>query len=300
MKKITFVAAMAIAAATFTSCGNSSAPKAELKSDVDTLSYTMGVAQSQQLKGYLTQALGIDSTYLNDFVKGLNEGVNAGDDKKKSAYFAGLQIGQQISQGMIPGMNRQVFGTDSTKTLSTKNFVAGLLTALGGEKALFTTEQAQQMSESLSTSIRAKQFMKNMEAGKKYIAEYAKKEGIQKISVDRVDSMRKEHFKGDIYYKVVKAGTGAVPTANSKVKFDYEGKTIDGNVFDSSIQRKQPVVMQVTQLVPGFTEALLHMPVGSEWEVVIPQELAYGENGSSGIEPYSTLIFTIKLLGIEK
>ena len=195
---------------------------------------------------------------------------------------------------------RQVFGTDSTKTLSTKNFVAGLLTALGGEKALFTTEQAQQMSESLSTSIRAKQFMKNMEAGKKYIAEYAKKEGIQKISVDRVDSMRKEHFKGDIYYKVVKAGTGAVPTANSKVKFDYEGKNIDGKVFDSSIQRKQPVVMQVTQLVPGFTEALLHMPVGSEWEVVIPQELAYGENGSSGIEPYSTLIFTIKLLGIEK
>ena len=66
----------------------------------------MGVAQSQQLKGYLTQALGIDSTYLNDFVKGLNEGVNAGDDKKKSAYFAGLQIGQQISQGMIPGMKK--------------------------------------------------------------------------------------------------------------------------------------------------------------------------------------------------
>ena len=273
MKKFTFVAAMAIAAATFTSCGNS-APKASLKSDVDTLSYAMGVAQSDQLKSYLIQGLGIDSTYLGDFVKGLNEGVNAGDDKKKAAYFQGLQIGQQISNAMIPGMTRQVFGND--------------------------TEQAQKLADNLSTSIRAKQFVKNVESGKKYVDEFAKGEGVQKFSVDRVDSMRKEHFKGDVYYKIKKAGTGALPTANDKVKFDYEGKTIDGNVFDSSIKRGQPVVMPVTQLVPGFTEALLHMPVGSEWEVVIPQELAYGENGTNGIEPYSTLIFTIKLLGIEK
>ena len=299
MKKLTFVAAMAIAAATFTSCGNS-APKASLKSDVDTLSYAMGVAQSDQLKSYLIQGLGIDSTYLGDFVKGLNEGVNAGDDKKKAAYFQGLQIGQQISNAMIPGMTRQVFGNDSTKTLSTKNFVAGVLSSLGGEKALFSAEQAQKLADNLSTSIRAKQFVKNVESGKKYVDEFAKGEGVQKFSVDRVDSMRKEHFKGDVYYKIKKAGTGALPTANDKVKFDYEGKTIDGNVFDSSIKRGQPVVMPVTQLVPGFTEALLHMPVGSEWEVVIPQELAYGENGTNGIEPYSTLIFTIKLLGIEK
>ena len=106
--------------------------------------------------------------------------------------------------------------------------------------------------------------------------------------------------KSGLKYRRVKEGNGKRPKATDKVKVHYTGKLIDGKVFDSSIQRKQPVVMQVTQLVPGFTEALLHMPVGSEWEVVIPQELAYGENGSSGIEPYSTLIFTIKLLGIEK
>lgn len=290
---------MAIAAATFTSCGNS-APKANMKSDVDTLSYAMGVAQSEQLKNYLIQGMGMDSTYMSDFVKGLNEGVNAGDDKKKAAYFQGLQIGQQISNAMIPGMTRQVFGNDSTKTLSTSNFVAGLLSALGGEKAIFDAAQAQKLAESLSTSIRAKQFVKNVEAGKKYIETFAKGEGVQKFSVDRMDSMRNVRLKGDVYYKVLKAGTGAMPKATDKVKFDYEGKTIDGNVFDSSIKRGQPIVTAVTQLVPGFTEALLHMPVGSEWEVVIPQELAYGENGNPSIEPYSTLIFNIKLMSIEK
>ena len=299
MKKFTFAAIAAVAAVMMYSCGNGT-PKANLKSDIDTVSYAIGMAQTQGLKDYLVGRLGVDTAYMDEFIKGLNEGANAGDDKKKAAYFQGLQIGQQISNAMIPGMTRQVFGNDSTKTLSTKNFVAGVLSSLGGEKALFSAEQAQKLADNLSTSIRAKQFVKNVESGKKYVDEFAKGEGVQKFSVDRVDSMRKEHFKGDVYYKIKKAGTGALPTANDKVKFDYEGKTIDGNVFDSSIKRGQPVVMPVTQLVPGFTEALLHMPVGSEWEVVIPQELAYGENGTNGIEPYSTLIFTIKLLGIEK
>ena len=105
MKKLFFGAMMmAFAAATFVSCGNST-PKADLKDEVDTLSYAMGMAQTQGLKEYLSDRLQIDTAYMDDFIKGLNDGANAGDDKKKAAYYAGIQIGQQISNQMVKGIN---------------------------------------------------------------------------------------------------------------------------------------------------------------------------------------------------
>ena len=100
MKKLLFVAVMAIVAAGFTACGNS-APKANLKTDVDTMSYALGMSQTQGLKDYLVNSLGVDTAYMGEFIKGLNEGVNAGDNAKKAAYYAGIQIGQQISTRMI-------------------------------------------------------------------------------------------------------------------------------------------------------------------------------------------------------
>ena len=112
MKKLFFGAMMmAFAAATFVSCGNST-PKADLKDEVDTLSYAMGMAQTQGLKEYLSDRLQIDTAYMDDFIKGLNDGANAGDDKKKAAYYAGIQIGQQISNQMVKGINHEVFGGD--------------------------------------------------------------------------------------------------------------------------------------------------------------------------------------------
>ena len=100
MKKLTFVAAMAIAAVAFSSCGNGT-PKADLKSDIDTVSYALGMAQTQGLKEYLVGSLGVDTAYIDEFIKGMNEGANAGEDKKKVAYYAGIQIGQQISNQMV-------------------------------------------------------------------------------------------------------------------------------------------------------------------------------------------------------
>ena len=146
MKKLTFVAAMAIAAATMTSCGNST-PKANLKSDIDSMSYAIGMAQTQGLKEYLVQRLGVDTAYIDQFIKGLNEGANAGDDKKKAAYYAGIQIGQQISTQMIPGINHEVFGQDSTQTISLKNFMAGFISGTTGKEGVMTLEQAGQMAQ---------------------------------------------------------------------------------------------------------------------------------------------------------
>ena len=116
MKKLAFAACIAIAVAAFTSCGNGT-PKANLKDEVDTLSYAIGMAQSDGLKQYLSERMGIDTAYIDDFIKGLNEGATAGDDKKKAAYYAGIQIGQQLGGQMLQGINYEVFGNDSTKSL---------------------------------------------------------------------------------------------------------------------------------------------------------------------------------------
>ena len=290
MKKLTFVAAMAIAAATITSCGNGT-PKANLKTDVDTLSYASGMAQTQGLKDYLVQRLGVDTAYMDAFIKGLNEGVNAGDDKQKNAYYAGVQIGQQIGQQMVKNINHEIFGEDSTKTISLKNFMSGFITATTGRTGLMTIEQAQQLAQTKMQEIKAREtektFGDNKKAGEKYLADYAKNKDVKKLP-------------SGVLYKVIKEGTGAIPTDTSKVKVHYEGKTIDGKVFDSSYKRGEPITLGANQVIPGWTDALTHMPVGSTWEVVIPQEKAYAERQQGEIKPFSTLIFKIELLGIEK
>ncbi|MDO4196800.1 MAG: FKBP-type peptidyl-prolyl cis-trans isomerase [Prevotellaceae bacterium] len=297
MKKILFVAVIAIAAATLVGCGNST-PKASLKNDVDTLSYAVGLAQSQGLRDFLVGRMGVDTAYIDQFIKGLNDGVNSGDDKKKAAYFAGIQIGQQISNQMLPGINHELYGEDSTKTISLKNFMAGFVTGATNGKGIMTPEEAQMISQTKMAAVKAKvaeeTYGPNKKAGEKWLAENAKKDGVKTIAVDMPDGS-----KSFIQYKVIKEGTGAIPADTSAVKVNYEGKTIDGTVFDSSYARNAPVTMRANQVIKGWTAALTHMPVGSTWEVYIPQELAYAERQAGNIKPFSALVFKIDLLDIE-
>ena len=290
MKKFSFMAALAIVAAGMVSCGKST-PKANLKSDVDTLSYAIGMAQTQGLKEYLVERMDVDTTYMKEFIKGLNEGANAGDDKKKAAYYAGIQIGQQISNIMMKNINREVFGNDSTKTISLKNFMAGFVSGVTGKNGLMTAEQASMTAQSKMQQMKAEQMMKqygpNKEKGENFLAENAKKEGVKTLP-------------SGVQYKVIKEGTGAIPADTSKVKVNYEGRTIEGKVFDSSYKRNQPLTLRCNQTIKGWTDAMVHMPVGSVWEVYIPQNLAYGEREQGDIKPFSVLIFKIELLGIEK
>ena len=291
MKKFTFAAIALIAAlaASFSSCGNS--PKANLKNDIDTVSYTIGMSQTQGLKEYLVNQLGVDTTYMDAFIKGLNEGAKAGDDKKTAAYYAGIQIGQQISNQMIKGLNRELFGEDSTKTVSMKNFLAGFIAGTTGKNQLMTIEQANEIAQAKLQAIKAreaeKQYGDNKAAGEKFLAENAKKEGVKVLP-------------SGVQYKVIKEGSGEIPADSSMVVVNYEGKTIDGKVFDSSYDRKEPVTFPANRVIKGWTEALVHMPVGSIWEVYIPQELAYGERSTGQFEPFSALIFKIELLSIKK
>ncbi len=289
MKNFTFVAAMAIAAASIVaSCGNSTSSKPNLKNDVDTLSYAMGMAQTQGLKQYLAQ-MEIDTTYMDAFIKGLNEGANAGDDKKKAAYYMGIQIGQQISNRMVKGINHELFGEDSTKTISLKNFMAGFIQGVKGKKGLMTVEQAGQVAQMKMMSIKAKnmeeQYGPLKKKGEEWMAANAKKQGVKTLP-------------SGVQYKVIKEGAGQMPKDTSVVKVNYEGRLIDGTVFDSSYKNGQPVTLRANQVIKGWTEALVHMPAGSVWEVYIPQELAYGDREQGQIKPYSPLVFKIELISV--
>jgi len=290
MKKTNILAAAAIAVASLSACNNGT-PTADLKNDVDTMSYAIGMAQTQGLKEYLVERLGVDSAYMNDFIRGLNDGANAGDDKKQNAYYAGIQIGQQISNQMMKGINHEVFGEDSTQTISLKNFMAGFVSGTTGKNSLMTMEQATTVAQEKMRQIKSKslekEFGPNKKAGEAYLAKYKKQEGVKEL-------------KNGILYKVIKAGNGAVPTDTSRITVQYEGKTIDGKVFDSSYTRSEPMKVRVNQMIPGWIEALTHMPAGSVWEVVIPQEQAYAERNQGEIKPFSTLIFKIELLDVNK
>ena len=290
MKKFSFAALAAISAVMMFACGNGT-PKASLKSDIDTVSYAIGMAQTQGLKDYLVGRMGVDTAYMDAFIKGLNEGANAGDDKKRAAYFAGIQIGQQISNQMVKGINHELFGEDSTKTISLKNFMAGFVAGTMGKGGLMTVDSAAQVAQNMMRAIKAKnlekEFGPNKEAGEKFLADNAKKEGVKVLP-------------SGVQYKVLKEGTGIMPKDTSLVKVHYEGKTIDGKVFDSTYKRGEPADFRANQVIKGWTDALVHMPAGSVWEVYIPQELAYGERQQgSDIKPFSMLIFKIELLEVD-
>jgi FKBP-type peptidyl-prolyl cis-trans isomerase FklB len=288
MKKITIITAVAIAAV-MASC-NQSAPNANLKSDIDTLSYAIGMSQTQGLKEYLSMRMNVDTTCVDEFLKGFYESVKAGEDKKKAAYYAGIQIGQQVSTGMVKNINQMIFGEDSTQTINENNVYAGFMAAVAGKEDIMSIDSAnsyvQTKMEAVRSAAREKSFGENKKKGEEFMAKIAKKEGIKSLG-------------NGVYYEVLKEGNGEVAADTSRVKVHYEGTLIDGTVFDSNLE-SEPTVFGASQVIPGFKAALTTMPVGSKWKVYIPQDQAYGSNDMGNIKPFSALVFTIDLLGIEK
>lgn len=279
MKKVSFFAAV-IAVAGLASC-TAQAPKANLKSDIDTLSYMMGIASSEGLEAYVTQRMGLDTTYYADFIDGVISGMNSSDPEKDRARLIGMQIGQQISGPMFEQNNQNTFGDDSTKTLSKENFLAGFLAKIQKKSGLPSTAEASAYATKM-------QFADNKAAGEKFLAENATKEGVKTTA-------------SGLQYKIIKESNGEIPTDSSTVKVNYRGTLIDGTEFDSSYKRNEPASFPANRVIKGWTEALTMMPVGSKWEVYIPYDLAYGENQSGQlIKPFSALVFEIELLEIEK
>ena len=288
MKKGTALMVLA-AAAGLASCGQSGAPKANMKSDVDTLSYMVGVSNSQGLKDYVVGRLGVDTTYMADFVRGIKEGMKNTSAKEK-AYMAGMQIGQQVSGDMYEAINNQLFAGDSTTTMSKENFLAGFIAAVE-ENSLVTADSAsvyvRTKSEEIKTKALEAKYGEYKKENEEFLANNKSKDGI-KVT------------ESGLQYRIIKEGKGEIPTKTSRVKVHYKGTMIDGTEFDSSYERKEPTTFRADQVIKGWTEALTMMPVGSKWELYIPQELGYGSREAGKIKPFSTLIFEVELISIEK
>ena len=286
MKKtsIFMVAIIAIMA----SC-TAQSPKATLKTDIDSLSYAIGMARTDGLLMYLLQQ-GVDTVMIDDFLRGFNDGINM-TSPKDAAYLAGNQIGSVVGKSWVQALNQQIFGNDETQTIDKNNMIAGFIDGVKMDEAKmkmqFAQEYSQNNMERISAKAMAEKYADNKAIGEKFLADNKDEEGIKTT-------------ESGLQYRIITEGKGNIPSATSIVKVHYHGTLINGTVFDSSVDRGEPTTFNVNGVIPGWTEALQLMPVGSKWKLYIPQELAYGSKGSGGrIEPFSTLIFEVELLGIE-
>ncbi|MDR0962241.1 MAG: FKBP-type peptidyl-prolyl cis-trans isomerase [Mediterranea sp.] len=288
MKKITLFMAIAVAAG-LASC-TAQAPKANLKTEVDTLSYAIGMARTEGLTQYLGQA-GIEASQMGDFMKGLIEGSKM-VDPKDNAYMQGLQIGQTVATLWVENLTRDIFGSDSTQSISRDNMLAGFIAGVKVDSTIMKKDAATAYMQTNIERIREKaleiQYADNKAAGEKFLAENKTKEGV--ITTP-----------SGLQYKILKEGKGAIPADTSIVNVNYRGTLIDGKEFDSSYKNNKPISFRANLVIKGWTEALQMMPVGSKWELYIPQDLAYGKQQSGpDIKPFSALIFEVELVGIEK
>ena len=264
--------------------------KPTLTTPADSMAYLFGVAQSTGLKDFISKQFGVDDEHLNRFAEGVLYRTNVDpEDKDQNAYLAGNQIGSQVLQ-MTKQFSDDYYSADPGQSIDRKLVANGILAGLLGQSIMPPVNASQEFQTKMTARQEAnkeKLYGANREAGEKFLEENKTKPGVVCTA-------------SGLQYKILTEGTGAKPTASQKVSVDYEGRLIDGTVFDSSYKRGQPTTFQVNQVIKGWTEALEMMPVGSEWELYIPYQLAYGDREQSkDIKPYSALIFTVELKGIE-
>jgi FKBP-type peptidyl-prolyl cis-trans isomerase FklB len=201
------------------------------------------------------------------------QAVNLSSDVDSMSYAIGMNIME----------NLKAQGPD---TLNLEAFILGMRNSKADAK-LMTDEKANEILDNYFNNARTKEYAQYKTDNEAYLNENKAKEGVVTLP-------------SGLQYKIIKEGTGAKPTIDDVVKTHYKGTLIDGTVFDSSYDRNEPTTFPVGRVIPGWTEALQLMPVGSKWELCIPMELAYGEQGYPPIKPYSTLLFELELLSIEK
>lgn len=197
-----------------------------------------------------------------------------------AAYAIGIDIGNNIKKNLptAPG----------GKDLDQKIILAAFTSALNGDSSQIASAKVTAVTQSYFMKAQQEEGAKASEAGKKFLADNGKRAEVKTTA-------------SGLQYEILKEGNGPKPLATDTVVVHYHGTTIEGKVFDSSVDRKQPAKFPVNQVIPGWTEALQLMPVGSKWKLVIPSEIAYGERGAGAeIKPNSVLVFEVELLEIKK
>ena len=199
--------------------------------------------------------------------------LNVQEEMDSLSYSMGILVAQNLKQ--------QGF-TDIDGT----TFAKGLEDVMQGNALQISPEKANQIAQQYLTEQKSKAHAGMIEAGKKFLAENAKRAGVATLP-------------SGLQYEIMKEGSGPKPAASDKVSVHYHGTLLDGTIFDSSVQRGQPAEFGVTQVIPGWVEALQLMPQGSKWKLFIPYNLAYGSRGAGRkIGPFSTLIFEVELIAI--
>lgn len=287
MKKTTILTVLAVAAGLLmTSCNNKSV---KVESNLDSISYAAGIVNSYGLTPYLSEKMEIDTTYMDEVIRGIKEASGAKSEKEK-AYLAGLQIGSQI-QSQIPYMNESIFSSDTLTKIDEKLFYEAFFASLKKDSLMMNVEDA-------SSFIKAERDKRNVAEMEKLYGSN-KQAGIAFLNNNKTQEGVVETASG-LQYKVVKMGNGAKPLATDRVKVNYHGTLIDGTVFDSSVERGTPAEFGLNQVIQGWTEGLQLMPVGSKFTFYVPYQLGYNDRESGSIKPYSTLIFDVELLEIVK
>lgn len=287
MKKIISSVAVVSAMVLATSCVNNA--NVEVKTSADSLAYAAGVVNTEGLVEHITTRLNVDAEYLPQVIEGIKESFNAASPAE-DAKNLGRQLGSQLKNQILPYINSSIYpaGTDS---LNEDIFLSAFLAAVNEEETLMDTEAASAYFMAESEKVRkanmSAAYADNKAAGEAFLEANKAVAGVQVT-------------ESGLQYKVEKMGKGKKPSATDKVKVHYHGTLIDGTVFDSSVERGEPIVFALNQVIPGWTEGVQLMPVGSKFTFYIPAELAYGERETGSIKPYSALVFEVELLGIEK
>lgn len=249
----------------------------ELKNFTDSINYAFGMLNGDQMRMYLL-ANDTDGTAQRDFIENINKAMKV-SARNPQLVMMGKQIGSAIREQEPTGL----LGMENVATnfeLIKQGFVNGMY----DYDTQFDSRTAGEYIENTMTQIK---YGEAIAAGKKFLEENKLKEGV--ITTE-----------SGLQYEVIKMGKGAKPTATDKVKVHYHGTLTDGTVFDSSVDRGEPITFALNQVIPGWTEGVQLMPVGSKFRFYVPQELGYGARQAGSIPPYSTLIFEVELLGIEK
>lgn len=246
----------------------------------DTFSYAIGVVQAASLRQYLMQQEGVDSAYLSFAAQGIVTSFSAEEEKQIIALAAGLKIARVNRERIVPSLNQQAVGREDSTYVVPEIYSQALAQALMDQPTIFSADSAEKIVN------RQMEYQQHVfrTSNEQWLEQNKKQKDIKTLP-------------SGLQYRILTQGNGPKPTENSKVEVNYEGRLIDGTVFDSSYRRGQPTQFPVTGVIKGWTEALLLMPEGSTWELYIPQELGYGERGAGrNIPAYATLIFKVELL----